>query len=475
MVDVSQLRTVELFAGLSDSQLAWLATQGNQRELADGTVLFEDGEVGNCFYVLLSGELLITKVINSEERVMSRHMARPAGQAADGKPSAANQYTGELPLLAGGGYVARGTAVGRTRVIVYDKPTFFAILANCPQVCEVLLPVLGWRIRTYERLAGRSALLEGLARIAAGLLHELNNPAAAAVRSASELAAVLTCLSQWAVRWGALATPADHAAIARWTVRDHWGDDTGIANIANVDADADAAGEIASMLADHGLPAPAELASILAECGVDPDELRALDIGPEAYEAGLSFLAYSLQARELAAEAAAASRRIEALAERARAYANPGRAPRQDVNLAQGLDATVAVHAERLAGIAVLRDYADLPSASGYPTELNQVWGSLIDNAADAMNGAGELRLRTFREGSSAVVEIGDDGPGIAPGNFPQLFHPFFTTKDIGRGTGLGLYLSRDIVVHRHNGSIDVTSVPGDTRFTVRLPLMRQS
>jgi signal transduction histidine kinase len=273
------------------------------------------------------------------------------------------------------------------------------------------------------------------------------------------------------VRWGALATPADHAAIARWTVRDHWDDDTGVANIAS----ADAAGEIARMLADHGLPAPAELASILAECGVDPDELRALDIGPEAYEAGLSFLAYSLQARELAAEAAAASRRIEALAERARAYANPGRAPRQDVNLAQGLDATVAVHAERLGGIAVLRDYADLPPASGYPTELNQVWGSLIDNAADAMNGAGELRLRTFREGSSAVVEIGDDGPGIAPGNFPQLFHPFFTTRDIGRGTGLGLYLSRDIVVHRHNGSIDVTSVPGDTRFTVRLPLMRQS
>lgn len=462
MVDAGRLRSVELFAGLTDEQLAWLARKGRQLEFPDGAVLFEDGEEGNYFYVLLSGELLITKVINGEERVMSRHVAQPTESRSNGKPPAADQYTGELPLLADGIYVAKGTVVGRTEVIAYDRPTFFSILAHCPQVCQVLLPVLAWRIRSYERLAGRSALLEGLGRIAAGLLHELNNPAAAAVRLASELADVLASLSQWAVRWGAQATPADQAAMARWTVPDQPEDP-----IATADADE----EIASVLAEHDVPAAAELAWILAECGATPEQLRALDIGPDAYEAGVSFLAYSMQARELVAEAAATGRRIEALAEAARAYANPGRAPRQDVDLAEGLEATLAVHAEKLSGIRVRRDYDEMPPAPGYPSELNQVWRNLIENAVDAMNGSGELQLRTFRDGDSAVIEVGDDGPGIPPETFPRLFQPFVTTKDIGKGTGLGLYLSRDIVVHRHNGSIDVTSVPGDTRFTVRIPL----
>ncbi len=463
MVSPGRLRAVELFAGLTDEQLRWLATQGSRRGLADGTVLFEDGEEGAYFYVLLSGELLITKVIDGQENVMSRHVAHPGGPGPDGKPSAANQFTGELPMLVGGGYVAKGTAVGRTELIAYDRSTFFAILARCPQVCQVLLPVLAWRIRSYERLSGRGALLEGLTTMVAGLMHELYNPVAAAIRAAGELTATTPSLIDWAVRWGQEATPADRVALARMTIRDCPGDAT---------LGSEIAGEITDILAGRGVPSPAELALVLADYGVDPGQLAALGVRPQSFEAAVSFLAYSLQVRELAAEAHEASRRVAGLVESARTFANAGRTPRQEADITEGLEATLVMHAAKLSGITVLRDYAKVPPVPGNPAELNQVWGNLIDNAADAMDGRGELRLRVFRETGSAVIEIGDNGPGIPADKLSRLFQPFFSTKDIGRGTGLGLYLSRDIVVHRHHGSIDVTSVPGDTRFSVRLPLV---
>ncbi len=487
-VDPGRLRAVELFAGLTDQQLEWLATQGRPLDLADGTVLFEDGEEGRYFYVLLSGELLITKMIDGREHVMSRHVAQPErpGPAwpgsdrpgpeqpgPDDKPSAANQYTGELPMLAGGCYVAKGTAVGRTELIAYDRPTFLGILARCPQVCQVLLPVLAWRIRSYERQSGRNALLEGLGTIVAGLMHELNNPVAAAVRAAGELITAVVGLTDWAVRWGAEATAADRAVVmelvdASFPASPVVGaPDEPVA----VGESAESAEEITDILAGRGIAAPAELAFVLADCGVEASLLSTLDVRPEVFESAVNYLAYSLHVRQLAAETTQASHRIEAVVDSARNYANADRAPCQEVNLAEGLEATLVAHAGKLSHIQILREYAEMPPVLGYPSELNQVWGNLVDNAADAMKGSGELRLRTFREGDSALVEIGDNGPGIPPDVLSRLFQPFYTTKDIGKGSGLGLYLSRDIVVHLHNGSIDVTSVPGNTRVTVRLPL----
>jgi signal transduction histidine kinase len=364
-------------------------------------------------------------------------------------------------MLAGGSHVATGTAIGRTEVLAYDKPTFFGILARCPQVCQVLLPVLAWRIRSYERQSGSRALLEGLGTLAAGLAHELNNPAAAIVRSAGELSRAIGNLATWAVRWGGQATQAEHRRLAERIAR---------AVPADPFETSDATEEIASVLADHGVAEPHELGFLLADCGVGPGELRALDVRRETFEAAVSFLGYSLEARQLSEEVMEAGRRIEALVGRTKTYTDVGRAPRQDVELSEGIEATLGVYAKKLAGIRVRREYAEGLVVPGYPSELNQVWTNLIENAADAMKGRGELRIRTFREGDHAVVEIGDTGPGIAPDVLPKLFQPFFTTKDIGKGTGLGLHLSRDIVVHRHRGCIDVTSVPGDTRFRVCLP-----
>lgn len=470
-----RLRTIELFAALDDEQLEWVARTGRPMELADGEVLFEDGESAQYFYVLLSGELLITKVLGGHEQVFSRHSARiPADSEPDGKPRAAYQYTGELPLLAGGGYVAKAVAVGRTELLAYDKETFLEMIARYPQICRVLVPVLAWRIRSYEALARRNALLEGLGTLAGGLAHELNNPAGALLRSVGELRSTVRDLVAQAVRWGSTASPEEQNLLDQFDER--LLDLAGLAaktRQRSALAAADAADMIADWLTERGVSRPDEIGGILADHALDVDALADLidTLRPESIDAAIGCLAFSLQARTLVDEATEAGRRIEALVGSAKAYSNLDRAPVQDVDLREGIDATLAMQAAKLSGIRIHRSYADLPPLTAHPHELNQVWTNLINNAVDAMDGTGDLWLSTRQEGSYAVVEIGDNGPGIPPDILPLLFRPFFTTKDIGKGTGLGLYLSRDIVTHRHNGTIDVASEPGNTRFTVRLPL----
>jgi signal transduction histidine kinase len=471
------LRQVELFADLDDQHLRWLADTGRIIDMADREVLFEEGETAAHFYVLLTGELLITKIIDGREEIYGRHSAiPPAGPMASGpdpKPRAAHQFTGELPLLVGGGYLASAVAVGTTRLLAYDRDTFFELLARCPQVCRVLLPVLAWRIRSYESHAGRQSMLEGLGRLAAGLAHELNNPSAALLGAAGQLRAVLGQLTAWSTTWGELAGPVERGALTDQITQLSAADRT--SRPGDALAAAEAADELDDWLAEHCRTEPtpdSEIAAILADQGVRPPVLDSLaDAIPcSVLPAAVHCLAYSLHVEALVADIVEAGARIEALVRSTKTYSNLDRAPKQQVDLVSGIEATLAMEASKLARIRIRRDYADLPSVPGYPSELNQVWTNLIDNAIDAMDGCGELRVTTRLEADRVMVEIGDDGPGVPPEALPYLFQPFFTTKDIGRGTGLGLHLSRDVVTQRHHGSIDVTSKPGDTRFTVRLP-----
>jgi signal transduction histidine kinase len=468
-----RLRHIELFAGLGDAELDWLAAVGEPVDLADGEVLFEEGQPAEHFYVLLAGELLITKTVNGRDEVVARHCTEPAAQqvvgAGDelGKPVAAHQFTGELPMLAGGGYVARGTAVGRTELLAYDHETFLEMIVRFPRVCRVLLPVLAWRIRSYEMQAGRRAMLDGLGTLAAGLAHELNNPAAAVVRAATDLRGSVREVSVAAVSWGRLATPDEDVLLSDLSERAR-------ARAARRDPfeDLDTVDALIDLLAANGIPG--ELAVLLADNGVEAADITDLAgrVRACALPSAVSWLAHGLHAGALVADVAEASGRIAMLVRDTKAYTNLDRAPERAVDLTEGLDATLATHSARLANIRVRRDYApDLPRVTAYPSELNQVWANLIDNAVDAMAGHGVLRISARHEDRAAVVEIRDDGPGIPPDVVGMLFLPFFTTKDIGAGTGLGLHLSHSIITIRHRGTISVTSVPGDTRFMVRLPV----
>jgi signal transduction histidine kinase len=472
---MERLRDITLFAELDDEQLAWLAEVGRRVDIADGEVLFEDGEPARFFYVLLSGELLITRVLDGKEELFSRHSARSAADAQlDDKPRAAHQFTGELPLLCDGDYVAKATAHGRTELMAYDKETFLEMVARFPQICRVLLPVLAWRIRSYEARAGRNAMLEGLGTLAAGLAHELNNPATAVVRAAGELRCTVRDLVERTAERCALSSPRERCMLQR--ARDRLpaaSGDPPQRGARDELAAAEASDLVIDWLSERGVVQGAEIGVTLVDHGFDLAALTELSEGlsPDALDRAVGCLSACLLTATLVEEVADAGRRIESLVATAKAYTNLDRAPERDVDLREGLDATLTMQGPKLAGIRVHRDYTDLPTIVAYPSELNQVWTNLIDNAVHAMGDRGDLWIKAWAESEHVVVEIRDTGPGIPPERLALLFQPFYTTKDVGKGTGLGLHLSHDIVTHRHHGSIEVVSVPGDTRFTVRLPV----
>ena len=477
----AELRDTELFAELDEPQLAWLAEVGFTRVLADGEVLFREGAPAEAFYVLLDGELIFTTELGAgRQRVLTRHVRGAAesevapGTDHDDKPAAAHHFTGEMPLLCGAGNVATATAVGRTRLVGYPKERFFEMLSRCPQVCRVLLPVLAWRIHLVEVDGSRRATLSALGTLAMGLAHELNNPAAAVVRAAAELAETLPELVDRVAGWDQVARPEERRLLSEST-EEFLGVKPNrlLRNAFEIAARTD---ELTDWLADNRVDDPDRLAAELADHDIGLDRMTTLArlLRPDVLRPALECLAELLRSRYLVAEIVEAGQRISALVDSARAYSNLNRAPVRETNLVDGIEATLTMLATRLAAVTVRRDYAaEVPALVGHPSELHQVWTNLIDNAVDAMAGRPdpELRISIRREGDWVVVEIRDNGAGIPPEIQPRLFQPFFTTKEVGRGTGLGLHLVLEIVENRHNGSIGVASEPGDTRIAVRLPI----
>ncbi|AWZ13062.1 ATP-binding protein [Streptomyces sp. ICC1] len=469
------LRALEIFAGLTGEQLDWLVSVSEPRVLADGEVLFRDGEEATGFHVLLSGGLVVTKVVDGREEVLTRNSTEEEGAEAeghDGKPSAAHRFTGELPLLTDGAYVATAAASGpATTVVAYAKPVFFEMLTRCHGVAAVLIPVLAWRIKSSEVQARKRATVEALGTLAAGLAHELNNPAAAVARAAQELAPALDQLTRTAQAWGAAASGTERSVFDR--LADEL-DKVAPPVVTDPLGQADAEEELADWAEETGAERPGLLGSGISDLGLELGWLleRLEGIGEPALPAALDHLAALLEIRSLAAELRAAGPRISQLVAATRDYANLDRAPEQRFAVTDGLENTLVVLRAKLSGIAIVRAYdPDLPELTGYPSELNQVWTNLVDNSAAAMEGAGTLTLRARVEGVCMEVEIADTGSGIAEESLPRIFEPFYTTKDVGKGTGLGLHLSYRIVTQRHHGSITARSRPGETRMTVRLPL----
>ncbi|MEV6605492.1 ATP-binding protein [Kutzneria sp. NPDC051319] len=479
-MNVDTLRGIALFAALDSSQLAWIAEAGAELSLADGEVLFHDGQPADAFFVLVDGELAFSaRDAGGRDQLLTRHVrhsvaGHDVGRAEtdhDGKPRAAHEFTGELPLLADADYMATATAVGPTRVLRYLKPQFFEMLVRCPQVCTVLLPVLAWRIHASEVAVRRRATLEALGTLAAGLAHELNNPAAAVTRSASELANLLPQLLKDCSCLGRRADPGELAAVNA-TI-------DGIRSRAPVRAvdplDAmDAMDEVTDWLEDRGIDSTC-LADDLVDCGLRVPDLNALagQLRDDVVGPAIEVVAGSLRGHATVAEVIGAASRISVLVASTKAYSDMDRAPERDeVDVVEGIEATLTMLVAKLTGVRVVRDFRDgLPKICGRPSELNQVWTNLVDNAVDAMPGGGTLTITADGVGDDLLVEFRDTGCGVPPDALPRLFQPFFTTKDVGRGTGLGLYLSHEIVTRRHGGAISVSSVPGDTRFCVRLPV----
>ena len=449
-----------LFPRLSDEQLECVRRFAQERRLQAGDVLFQEGDPERDFFVILEGDLKVTKRVAGDETLLAIHHA--------------GEFTGALSMLTGGASIATARALTPCRLLHVDVDAFKAMLAACPPVAVEILAAMAQRRPEAQTLTQQREKLAALGKLSAGLAHELNNPAAAARRAAGQLRETFDALLPLSLALGGLClSPDQRQALAAFEreVREALPTQTTLDPLARSDAE-DA---VTDWLDAHDIRDGWEIAPTLADAGLDAGRLDTLAerAGPDALPHLLAWLSRSLSSACLLRQIENSVSRISDLVGAIKSYSYMDQAPRQDIDIHEGLESTLTILNHKLKhGVDVKREYdLTLPRVTAYGSELNQVWTNLIDNAIDAMSGRGQLTVCTAREGDCALIEIADDGPGIPPDVQSHLFEPFFTTKGVGQGTGLGLDTSRKIVVDRHGGDIRVTSTPGDTRFQVVLPL----
>jgi signal transduction histidine kinase len=340
-----------------------------------------------------------------------------------------------------------------------------------PELTKRLVGLMSDRIRETTRLEQQRDRLASLGKLSAGLAHELNNPASAAKRAASQLRDALKRIRDASHELGRRSlTPAQKSEIL--AVEESFvQQDTPPPDALTI---SDLEERIDSLLRSHGQSDLWQLAADLARKSVRPEVLESLfeSLGADTARAALVRIAASVEIATLLNEIESSTSRISDLVCAIKEYTYMDQAPVQNVDIVRSLETTLTILNHKLKrGVVVEREYEKIPLlVNSFGSELNQVWTNIIDNAIDAMGGKGEIRVRTYREDGCVVVEIGDNGPGISPAVKPHIFEPFFTTKGVGEGTGLGLDTVQRIV-KKHRGNIQVSSKPGDTRFQVWLPL----
>jgi signal transduction histidine kinase/RimJ/RimL family protein N-acetyltransferase len=462
------LAGVSLFADLGPRELARVRAVATEVSLAPGEILIAEGDPGDALFVLLEGNLAISRRAGSGEVSLTT-----VGPGA---------VQGEIAVLEGGLRRATVRAATPARLVRIGRDDLFDVLAREPAVLRSLVGTVARRLRDLESSVQEQERLASLGTLAAGLAHELNNPAAAARSSVGQLEAALdewdratTALGTLTAGGGPAAGPL--AAELLDTLREETARRAGAPpTIDPLDA-ADRRDAVGTLLGGLGMAAPHEPAAALVALGWDGNELDDL-LTPfgddEARLVVAAWLAATALVRQLMAEVAIATERISEIIGAVREYTYLDRAPVQRIAVTAGLENTLVILRSRWkAGVAIERSYApDLPAIDAYGSELNQVWTNLIANAIDAMGGTGELAITAFPAPAAdgVVVEIRDSGPGISEDVRRRIFDPFFTTKDLGAGTGLGLHISRSIV-ERHGGHLELMSGdPGRTTFRVTLP-----
>ncbi|HEX8630203.1 MAG TPA: ATP-binding protein [Catenuloplanes sp.] len=459
-----ELRTLFLFESLAEDQLAWLVEHGRVEYSAAGELVYAEGAPATCFFVLLGGTIVMRRRVEGTDVDILRTNQRGAYAGAMQsylQTSEPQQYWGSVEAVTG------------CRFFVLPADELGPTLRTWFPMAMHLLEGLFFGTRTSQTVVGQRERLLSLGRLSAGLTHELNNPAAAAVRATAALRERVTKMRH---KLALLAGGnLDTEALIRLTaVQEEAVERLSKAPKLTPMQASDAEDELIDWLDRRGLDAGWELAPILVGAGIDADWLdRIADTVPaEHLSNGLRWVTYALETEMLMNEINDATHRISALVGAAKQYSQLDRAAHQNIDLHDGLDSTLVMLGRKLAGLTVAKEYdRGIPLVPAYPAELNQVWTNLIDNAVAAMSGAGTLTLRTRLDGDCVLVEVGDTGPGVPPELTQKIFEPFFTTKPVGEGTGLGLDISYRIVVQRHRGDLSVVSSPGDTRFQVRLPL----
>jgi signal transduction histidine kinase len=455
-----ELRRVDLFDDLDDEALdAWVAVAEPQVAQA-GEIVVEQDEPAPGLRLLLQGTLRTW--LNE-----SGHL-EPIGRQQ------APTWIGAIAVLTESTLGVRMEAESDCRLALIPPDDARRLALAQPPVHGRIMRQVGPVMSRLSRIEFNRERLTALGTMAAGLAHELNNPAAAAKRSAATLVEALDVLSQTLGRFVESGIEREQAQQLVDLQRDALARAAARSPLDAVDA-ADAEDEMLDRLEHAGIEEPWRLAEPLAAAGLDADWLEQIErlAGP-ATGAALSWVAASLTARELAAELTESTDRMSRLVGAIKTYAYMDRGDVVEVDIHEGLETTLTVLGHKLkhTEIEIVRRYdRELPLITARGPELNQVWTNLLDNAIDALGERGTITITTARDGDCLQVQIADDGPGIPPEIREHIFDPFFTTKDVGAGTGLGLDTARQIVVDRHDGSLTADSRPGATVLTVRLPL----
>ena len=460
MIDQSELRRVPAFADLPDDQIAWFLGNSQETHVAAGETYVRQGDPADWMFVILEGQFQWRGEFAGETIVFS---------------AKAGDVTGVLPFSRMKEFTVTGRAVTDGRVLRFPASLFPELVQKMPELTTRLVGLMSDRIRETTRIEQQRDRLVSLGKLSAGLAHELNNPASAAKRATSQLRHILKKISDASLELGRRELTATQKSEidkleASFTQQD----------IVPPDAltMSDLEDQIDSLLRSHGQNDLWQLAAALARRNIQPAMLESLfaNLDGDTARAALVKIAASVEVASLLHEIESSTSRISDLVGAIKEYTHMDQAPVQNVDIVKSLETTLTILNHKLKqGVVVQRDYQSGPLlVNSFGSELNQVWTNIIDNAIDAMHGRGELRVRAFRDDGCAVVEIGDNGPGISHEVQPHIFEPFFTTKGVGEGTGLGLDTVQRIV-KKHRGNIQLTSKPGDTRFQVWLPMSEAS
>ncbi len=456
---LQQVRSIPLFAELDSTQLSCIEP-GEIIDLPSGTVLISEGEWSPFFFVILEGEVRLSRTYDRQTVLM--------GVIKSG------EYTGEITLLLDVAWMATARVGKPAKLFRLGKEDFWHMLGTCRSVARKVFNSAANKVRNLEGYSLQREKLASLGTMAAGLAHELNNPAAAARRAGAHLQETTDKIQALLCR---LTRTLEHEQMRHLVTASQ----DALERAKNAPAldhleRSDRAEAIATWLENHGVPSAWELAPVFVNADVNIAWLEEFvsKLPPANHADVLNWLEARLSLKSLISQVEQSAGRISELVKAVKSYSYMDQSPMQEVDIHDGLESTLTMLGHKLKSVTLIRAYdRSAPRIMAYGSELNQVWTNLIDNAIYAVNGTGRICIGTCVEDNQFDVEIVDNGAGIPPEVQPHLFEPFFTTKPVGTGTGLGLIISNRIVADRHGGEIEFESKPGETRFKIRLHLTR--
>lgn len=455
----SELSRVPVFAEMKKENLECLGSV-ELLEAEAGIEIVPPGSDCNGFYVVLQGDVEVHK------------MSKP-GEPPQVYAYSAGDSFGEMPLLKGVQSTYALVATTPARIVRFDEESFWQLMFSCPRVRAAILGNMARRLESYQANAVHREKLASLGTLAAGLMHELNNPGAAALRAASQLRENLARMQEIGLRFTNKPKTQDQLDCMRSLQQQAMRRDCCVLMGSLEQSDREEV--LAEWLEKVGVQNAWRIAPGLAEMGMDPDRLACTRqaFGGQDLSDVLNWLESVISNAQLVSTIESSIARVTDLVVAVKKYAYEGKVG-TSLNVHESLHSTLIIlgHKLRHKSIVLRKHFAtDLPPLENAAPGLNQVWTNLLDNAIDASPEGGEITIRTRSDGDRIAVSIADHGSGISEEDQKHIFEPFFTTKPVGTGTGLGLDIARRIVESRHGGEIMVESSPQGTAFTVYLPI----